>query len=354
MESVEKAVNVWTEKIREYLACPSVVGYERPFLDKLEKEFLDLGLQVDKHHNLLFVQGNKPQSHIFSAHIDRHGLISNGKGELEYAAYRVKSLEYNEEKEMIEKFWDKVMERMGGEHMYAYDPESGEEVAEGKVKDCYLCRKRKNYIFLIDEMKNLPPNFPVSFNKECQVTGEKVSGQIDNTISVALAYTLYKMGYQGSFLFTTDEELGKSWQHIMACFKMQCIEEVQNLLVLDTTPFTEGTQTTHVNMDSVVFRKKDASGKFNEELAEKLRALALKHQIPHIFKDEWIESRTPEGKKPSLGKTELGMLATESEGKYNGATIQIPTLAYHSNNETATRKAMYNMMRMLTVLLEEG
>lgn len=354
LNSIEQAVHVWCRKLREYLAYPSVVGFEKPFIKKLSFDLQALNIQVQTQHNLLVACGKKADSHAFSAHIDRHGLIANGKGELEYAAYKVKSLEYREEKEMIQSFWEKVMDRFRGEQVYAYEPETGRQLGEGRVKKCFLCGERQNFIFLVDELKELPENTPVSFSRDCHFANERFSGQIDNVISVALAYTLFLMGYQGSFLFTTDEEIGRSWQHLLSYFKTNGISQMQELLVLDTTPFSEEDEVREVNMDSVVFRKKDAGGKFNAQLVNTYEKLALAHQIPHFFKDQWIEQRTPQGKKASLGKTELGTLASESEGSYNGTTIQIPTLAYHSNNETATRQAMTNMMRLMTLILWEG
>ena len=54
-----------------------------------------------------------------------------------------------------------------------------------------------------------------------------------------------------------------------------------------------------------------------------------------------------------LGSTELGRLVEGTEGKWNGATVQIPTLMYHTSNETTTSQAIENYFLFLRSILVE-
>jgi putative aminopeptidase FrvX len=60
-----------------------------------------------------------------------------------------------------------------------------------------------------------------------------------------------------------------------------------------------------------------------------------------VIKEGYIEAQNREqGKSYSLGRTELGRLATASNGEINGTTLQIPTTNYHTPNETAAIDAI--------------
>ncbi len=83
-------------KTMEYLSVPAVVGHERFFLDHLENDFAALGLETCRYPGLLEVHGNDAHSAILCAHVDRHGLISLGKGEYAYAAQYIKEIKYGE------------------------------------------------------------------------------------------------------------------------------------------------------------------------------------------------------------------------------------------------------------------
>jgi hypothetical protein len=52
-----------------------------------------------------------------------------------------------------------------------------------------------------------------------------------------------------------------------------------------------------------------------------------------------------------LGKTELGHFVDETEGRYNGATVQLPTTNYHSNHETTSELAIENFYKALLEIL---
>ena len=55
-----------------------------------------------------------------------------------------------------------------------------------------------------------------------------------------------------------------------------------------------------------------------------------------------------------LGSTELGKLIAETGGRWSGATIQIPTVLYHTSNETTSRACIRNYYDLLAnVLIED-
>nr|MDA3854790.1 hypothetical protein [Candidatus Woesearchaeota archaeon] len=92
----------------EFLKIPSVVGYEKPFLNYLEKKIKKLGYETLLKKNYLVIKpkNNVDSRYLFSAHIDRHGLILNDSNKVEYGAFYLKKKldlkfkpEINEEKE---------------------------------------------------------------------------------------------------------------------------------------------------------------------------------------------------------------------------------------------------------------
>ena len=66
---------------------PSVVGAEHSFFRVLQRELEERGARVTWYEGLLVAEGNQPDSVMFSAHIDRHGLICTGPNEFQYAAF---------------------------------------------------------------------------------------------------------------------------------------------------------------------------------------------------------------------------------------------------------------------------
>ena len=73
------------------------------------------------------------------------------------------------------------------------------------------------------------------------------------------------------------------------------------------------------------------------------------------MKDEVIEAQNaqlPEDAEPGeLGKTELGRVIQHTGGRFNGATVQLPTTDYHSNHETTSELALSNYYEALKGLL---
>ena len=56
------------------------------------------------------------------------------------------------------------------------------------------------------------------------------------------------------------------------------------------------------------------------------------------------------GAASSLGTTELGRLIHATKGEIQGTTLQIPTIGYHTVNETTTTRAIESMITVLKKL----
>tara|TARA_R110002050_G_scaffold141251_2_gene266323 strand:+ start:30086 stop:31120 length:1035 start_codon:yes stop_codon:yes gene_type:complete len=331
-------------KTMEYLQFPSVVGNEKPFLDKLEKDFKSLQLTTKLYPGLLAVQGKKPNSAIVSAHIDRHGLIANGKGELEYAAYRVK----NETAKVVinpkDKMWEKIVARFNHQKVYAYDAKTGEKLGAGTINKCCVCSIRNNFVFEVPELSQLTEGTPVSFSTNCNDASHTIDGQLDNVVSAALGFTLFKFGFEGTLLLTKGEEIGESWKHIYDYFKDNKTE-TKKLFVLDTSPFQLDES---VDMNAVILRNRDNNAHFESVLTETIKEKCEALKIPFLVKDEYILSNA---KTTNIGNTELGHLISKSNNQISGTTVQIATMGYHSNHEIANYEAIQNVFKILSETL---
>lgn len=335
-------------KTKEYLAIPSVVGHERFFMDYLYQDFKKLGLSVYKYDGLLLVHGVSHMENIICAHIDRHGLISLGDHEYVYAAQYIKEIKYGENNKSSRVLVQSIAKRFEGEEVYAYHPDTGEHIAEGVIELCYPDQRNEDALFIVDGILQLDHNMPLAYARQATFEDGILKGQIDNVISVAVAYALYAAGYQGTALLTCEEEIGKSWIHIAEYLEKSQIDS-KRLIVLDTSPYSD---MEFIETGPIVFRYRDKSEKFNAELVKELKARAIALGLPYEVKDEALLAK---GKLiEDLGSTELGRLVQGSLGYWNGATVQIPTLMYHTSNETTTAKAIRDYYDFLyNILIED-
>ena len=335
------------KKTAEYLAIPSVVGHEKFFMDFLEEDFNALDLNTYRYDGLMEIQGRDVGEHIICAHIDRHGLISLGDDEFVYAAQYIKDIKYGENNKSSRKQVEAIAERFEGEEVYAYHPDTGEHIGDGKITACYPNIRNDDALFFVEGIAQLEQNIPLAYARQARFTDDHLRGQIDNVISIAVIYALYKNGYEGTALLTCEEEIGKSWIHISNYLDGMRIE-TDELLVIDTSPFKEDQI---IDEGPIILRNQDKSEEFNDNLVDKLKARCEQIKLPYIVKDEMLLSQ---GKEiDDLGSTELGRLVEGSEGFWNGATIQIPTLMYHTSNETTTSQAIKNYYSFLHNILVE-
>ena len=319
-------------KLGEYLRKPSVVGYEQFFKHYLAEDFLREGYEVEEQEKLVIVRKKNTQSDkIITAHIGRQGLLVNAKQEFEYATFCQSPKEHH--------LSDSIGKRFLGEIMYAYN-EQGEKLAQGKVEHF---TETERLLFDVEIMKTLPVGTPIAYLSKLVQKEGRLSAQIDNVISVAVAYQLVQDGFDGTLLLTTEEETGKSWKHILHYLQDNNIS-TQQIITLDTSPYDNNHA---IDEGVVVLRNRDESGMFNTQLVEQLGGKLEKADVPYEMKDEVLLKE-----KKHLGRTELGRIVRETNGKYNGATIQIPTIHYHTNYETTSEKALMNYYKALRLVLD--
>lgn len=337
--------NTVVTKVIEYLNVPSVVGHEQHFIKFLQKDFENLGLNVIKHDGVLEVSGHHPKSIIISAHVDRHGLISIGNNQYGYAAEYIKEKKYGEEATPTHKTLMAIGDRFKEEKVMAYDPITGEKLGEGEISSDDPRMIDDNCIFHINGIDNLPPNIPIAYARTAVSDGTHLKGQIDNVISLGVIYTLFQNGFQGTALLTCEEEIGKSWIHITDWLENNKIE-TKELIIIDTSPYRE---VAPVEGGLVILRNRDKSAIFNSDLTAKIKQRCIDKLIPFQFKDEYLTILgTPTS---GLGSTELGRIIQNSNGRWSGTTIQIPTTEYHTSYETTSRECLERYYALLQNIL---
>jgi hypothetical protein len=343
-------------RTKVYLGVPSVIGFEGPLLNKLEDDYRAMGLEVERTDRLLAVSGPKPQSHILTCHIDRHGILYTNDHTFEYIAFVFRRPTDDPEDFFKLSKLQELGSRFVGQPVFAYDPETGRHLGSGVIEDALFSLQRQNLMFRIDS--SIDPKHqlniftPVSYAHIFFDDGNEFGGQIDNALSLGMVATLFKYGFEGTAIFTTEEEIGRSWIHLKEYLEHRQWEP-KELLVLDCSPYP----TPHeAHEGDVVLRNRDAIGVFNHELLAHIRELCDRAGIPYSLKDEYVvaqnRERAEQGLPPlGLGRTELGYLVRESQGRFNGVTLQVPTYNYHSNRETTTWRAIEHMMRLLALLV---
>ena len=342
MANTQAYVSTIINKTDEYLGIPSVVGHEKPFLDHLYKEYKDLGYTVIRDDNIVSISGNNPESYVLSAHVDRHGILSIGGGDYRYAAHAVKNYKYDEDtaSETLSNL-EQICTQFELESVYAYGRWSGNLISSGRVKLCHYCTKRSNLVFKIESIADLPEGIPIAYTHTKADKDSYISGQLDNVLSVALIYALYEAGFQGTAIFTAEEEIGKSWKHLANFLNAKQID-TDRLIVLDTSPYDSSD---YADNGKIVLRNRDSFGAFNVDMIKGFTEHCKILKLPYDMKDETLIAQ---GKpQEQIGRTELGRLIQQFKGKWNGATVQIPTFNYHTNNESTTRLAIGNVFTLL-------
>lgn len=105
--------------------APSVVGAEHSFFRVLQRALEERGADVKWYEGVLVAQGKRPHSLMLSAHIDRHGLICTGPNEFQYAAFVSGGRSDLLGNSVSEELMQLIVDRMGDEKVFAYEPWSG-------------------------------------------------------------------------------------------------------------------------------------------------------------------------------------------------------------------------------------
>ncbi len=332
-------------KTMQYLDVPAVVGHEGIFMAHLQADFQKLRMNTVRYDGVLEITGNDPKSAIICAHIDRHGLISLGDREYAYAGQYIKEIKYGEHNVASINTLKNIADRFDGERVYAYDAQTGEVMGRGIIRTAHSMMHDGDSVFFVEGMGDIPQNTPLAYGRTAVSQDGKFKGQIDNALSLGVVYALFQSGFQGTALLTCEEEIGKSWIHIAKYLTDNAIE-TQNLLVLDTSPYMDNGA---IDDGMLVLRRRDKSERFNGALVDKLIARCDALSYAHQVKDEFLLERGRTIKQ--LGSTELGRLISETQGRWSGATVQVPTNMYHTSSETTTKKAIRTYYRFLKNIL---
>lgn len=333
------------------IRTPSVVGAEHSFFRVLQRELEERGAKVTWYEGVLVAQGDKPDSVMFSAHIDRHGLMCTGPNEFQYAAFVAgarSDLLGNSVGELLMK---KIVDRFASETVFAYEPWSGAYRGQGIIDRTYICEYRNNLIFELKGMEHLVAGTPVAFTDRLKITEEALVGQLDNVLTAAALVYMFERGFQGTMFFTAQEEAGKSWRYLLEWFR-RFGSSTNRLIVVDTSPYPD---LETAKQQHLVLRNKDANASFNSELTAKLVALCENNGISYQFKDQYVEQKNAElvarGEEPgSIGSTEMGRIISSSNGLVDGTTLQIPTSGYHTLSESAPIESVAAFLKTLTLL----
>ncbi len=319
---------------------PSVVGAEHAFFREIQRELELRGARVTWYEGVLVAQGREPESGMFSAHIDRHGLICTGPNEFQYAAFVAGNRSDLLGNSVSESMMQRVADRFSGVAVTAYEPWSGSYRGAGVIRNSYICPHRKNLIFDVDKLESLVAGTPVAFADRLKVEGGVITGQLDNVLTTALLVHMFSLGFQGTAFFTAEEEAGRSWRYLLEWFR-RFGGSTNELIVVDTSPYPDIEASSR---QQLVLRRKDANAIFSDSITTELEQLCVSLQIPYSFKDVYIEQQNlvaaSEGRTTmSLGSTEMGRIVAASSGGVDGTTLQIPTTGYHTVAESASLSA---------------
>ncbi|QOY51331.1 peptidase M42 [Candidatus Sulfurimonas baltica] len=336
--------------LKQLIRIPSVVGAEHSFFMFIKRELEEIGIKVEYYDGVLVAKGKDPTSGYISAHADRHGLICTGHNEFQYAAFIAKNRADLTGTSNSEQLLHRFTSRFVDEKVQAYEPWSGSYLGLGVIRDAYLCERRNNIIFNVEGFDFLFPGTPIAFMDKLEFKDDLISAQLDNVLSVAIIIYMYMTGYKGTAFFTSSEEAGKSWRFLLEWFRRFDIS-TNELLVLDTSPYENLEDIKNLN---VILRHRDENAVFRSPLKNIIKNIAIEENIKYHFKDAYLKNKMLQsGIKGSLGTTELGRIIHATKGTIQGATLQIPTIGYHTVNETASIKAVESMITILRRLYIE-
>ena len=323
---------------------PSVVGSEDSFFRVLRRELEEVGAQVQHYYGVLVAQGSRPHDLMLSAHIDRHGLLCTGPNEFQYAAFMAGNRGELMGDSVSEQMLNTIENRFQGQRVQAHLPYTGTYLGQGTITNSYICPERRNLIFEVEGLEQLQPGTPIAFLDRLQFSDGYISAQLDNVISAAILVFLFRCGFQGTALFSAQEESGRSWRYVLEWFQRQQLT-TRRLVALDTSPYHDREA---ADAQQVTLRRKDASADFAEGITQDLATRCQRLNITYGYKDDYIlEQNQIRNKSYSFGRTEMGRLIAATGGAISGTTLQIPTTDYHTPNETASLASVAAMIRLL-------
>lgn len=339
--------------LAQLIRAPSVVGAEHSFFRQLQRELEERGAHVSWYEGVLVAHGKRPNSVMFSAHIDRHGLVCTGPNEFQFACFVTGARSDLLGNSVSEQLMAMVESRYINRAVYAYDTPSGSYRGKGYIRETRVCQYRNNLIFDVTGLEHVEAGTPVAFEDKLRIEDDKfLVGQLDNVLSAAALVYLFELGFEGTAFFTAQEEAGKSWRYLLEWFR-RFGSSTNQLIVLDTSPFPDRETS---QLQTLVLRNRDANSCFNKALTERVHGLCKSLGYSVQFKDEYIErlnADLPLGKVPqTLGSTEMGRIIAASRGLVDGTTLQVPTSAYHTVDETAPVESVLAYLNVLLILAD--
>ena len=355
MDTPDLESDGFVDLLKALVRQPSVVGAEHAFFRVLQRELEERGARVTWYEGVLVAEGARPGCAMYSAHIDRHGLVCTGPGEFQYAAFvagRRSDLLGNS---VSERLMTKIVDRFGGAPVLAYEPWSGAYHGRGTIRRAYVCEHRDNLIFEVEGLADVVAGTPLGFVDRLQVQGGRLSGQLDNVLGAASLVHLFALGFAGTAFFTAQEESGSSWRFLLEWFR-RFQGTTDSLVVVDTSPFPD---TATADAQELVLRASDVNAAFGTRATGRVEATCRALGVSTLYKDRWVRERNRraerEGREPqSLGSTELGRIVAASDGRVTGTTLQVPTTGYHTLAETASLASVRAFVRVLLALSDEG
>ena len=307
--------------LEDISSIPSVTNFEIPLYNFINKFSFDRYEKILDENYIAFLPEGYKGDMLISIHIDRLGIVFDKY--FTYSNYYGYSL-------INKKYKPSLIfgKRFINEKMVAYDIQ-GNKIGEGEVIDCSI-KENEKLVFEIEGLnsKKLNSPTPVSYKNNIIIKDDELEGQLDNAISIALAYFLLIDEIQCPILFTTQEEIGKSWEYVYDFMKKQ---KINTVITIDTTNI-EGLS--DFNSTDIVFRTSDDLADFNLSLIEKFIDISKKQNLRYFLK-----TKNPQQSEIKT-ITEVGHIIKESENKLNGASIQFPTIKYHTNRETVKIKSI--------------
>jgi putative aminopeptidase FrvX len=348
MRSLVPGHSALVDLLRSLIRSPCVVGAEHSFFRVLQRELEERGADVTWYEGALVARGRNPDAIMFSAHIDRHGLICTGPNEFQYAAFVAGSRSDLLGNSVSEELMLTIADRFDGVPVYAYEPWSGAYRGAGTISRASICEHRHNLIFEVDGLEHVVAGTPVAMRDNLSIAQDCYIGQLDNVLTAAILVYLFEIGFQGTAFFTAQEEAGRSWRYLLEWFR-RFGGSTNDLIVLDTSSYPTRAD---ADRQQVVLRRRDANATFNERLTRQLEDLCRARHIAFSYKDRYIAEQNEAlvaagGKAKSLGSTEMGRIVAASGGLVDGTTLQIPTNGYHTMQETAAIASCEAFIRLL-------
>ena len=277
--------------------------------------------------------------------------MSDGAGGFVYAAHATRP-DDGRDGGVDQALASHLAERHAGEEIYAYDRISGGRIAYGEVSGATL-NPPAQAALLITGMPDLPQGTPLAFARTLERNQRGfIAGQIDNALALAALRVGAEFGLGGRIIITAEEGLRRSAGHVLEWARSDGPAQTQDLVVCDTSPFDDAAAAL---AGTVILRRRDASASFHTDQVSRLERAANRAGAPIIFKDSFVErendARIRRGRTvKSMGRTELGDLASLSRGAYTGATLQLPTFDHHTRHEATTPRAVLAFARTLMAL----